>query len=171
MTTIEEITTRLGEALNMDQMHKLLPDTHIIPYPELKRFKSLKELLGQHNRAVILYLLASNYGHWTLIMRRKDGVVECFDSLGKFVPDGELRIASEYSGNKPELLRLIASEKPMPKVAYNDVPIQKWSPSVKTCGRHVVARAQFPHLDEFQYVKMLKKQGVPDMVVCRIPSP
>lgn len=160
----KETRRRLGEALDFAQMKAWLPDTNVVAYPELKKFKSLKSLLGKHNRAVVLYLLQPTYGHYTLIQRRPDGV-ELWDSLGVFKPEGELPLT--IHPERTLLLKMILKENPKAKVYYNDHPLQTMDPRIKTCGRHVIMRAMFPHLTEDEYAAMLKRKGNPDVVVAK----
>jgi len=125
-------------------------EPNMIAYEELSRYKTVDELL-KNDMCIILYQWKNGYGHWTCIMRRGQ-VIEHFDSYGLF-PDKELSMGdkkmNEILGQKfPRLAEmLIASPY---TIHFNHHCFQ--GDKSQTCGRWVLFRLWFKHVDEYSFI-------------------
>jgi hypothetical protein len=135
----------ISSPLDDQTLREYLPNAKIIPYDELKNYKTIEELLpNPKDYAIILYLLESpTSGHWTCILRDdKRGTIEHFDSY-RVYPDKELnwidcKTRKELGVNCPYLSKLY--DKTKKKVVYNNVKYQSDNSQIQTCGRHCVWR-------------------------------
>lgn len=146
-----------------------------ITYPELINYGSIDLLFGKYHIILLLYVNNEDEGdiegHWcllTLVNRNGNKICEFLDPYGYF-PDDELCFYSakwrEESGQDKKLLTKLLydfSLIPNHKIYYNEVPFQKESATINTCGRWIAIRGHFYKvpLEEFQkYFKQLKKDG------------
>jgi hypothetical protein len=143
-------------------------------YPNLKKYKSIDQLLGPHKACVLLYETKQDYGHYVCVMKQGNNKYEFFDPYGD-KPDGELKFIPEnfreVSGQEyPHLCYLLY--KSGGSVEYNDHKLQKKSQDVSTCGRHVACRINFRDTPLEEYVKRLKgvRGMTPDEVVTVLTS-
>ena len=142
---------------NSDILKLLHGQIKIITYTDLTNIKDIDELLNPFDAVVILYLTSQNYGHWVLLFKQKPKLLSFFDSYGKF-PDEELKFVPQYfrkvsKQDYPHLVSLLfkaMSEKKY-NVEFNEYQYQQNGSDFKTCGRHVVTRYLFKHLDNQQY--------------------
>jgi hypothetical protein len=140
----------------------------IIEYGELAKAKSLKEVLGKHGAAIILYLTRKGYGHWTAIFRVNKNTVEFFDPYG-LVPDEELGFISdnfrrESNQDVPHLTALMAASRD--KIIYNQYPLQKLRKSTSTCGRWCGLRIALRKMPLANFVGLFEGQSFePDWYV------
>jgi len=138
----------------------------LLQYPELANYKDITELLPKKlSVAVILLETAQNTGHWTCLVRT-DNIIYYFDSYG-VRPDGEFRfidpqIRSELN-EKPFLSNLLNMAKQQGfTIDFNKAKLQSKSPTVNTCGKHVLAFVNAvlngSTLNEYvNYLKAIKK--------------
>lgn len=150
--------------LGDDDIKFYLPDAKIITYSDLKKYKSIDELLPNNKSyAIILYEYEKNKGHWTCIMKYCD-TIEFFDSLADCgAPDSELKWNSAETNkklgyNKPYLTNLL--KKSNYDVIYNKLKLQKENKKdiINTCGRHCVFRIlnmRDKNMDLLAYLKFL----------------
>jgi hypothetical protein len=149
----------MDKALSSDEINEALGGkTKIITYDKLKDYKSINELLKPFGNVVILYLNDKNFGHWTCLFKNKEGNIEFFDSYGlpmdqelRFIPD-ELR--EQLNQTKPILSNLLLKQKK--KIIYNNHKLQKLSPKVNTCGRHVITRLLMKNMNIDDYNKFIR---------------
>ena len=131
-----------NKALSDDDIMKIMNrKTNLISYPEITQYRDIDDMLID-GRCVILYCSKENFGHWTCIFKRKDGL-HFFNSYGNLesktdgYPDAFLKYINEKfrvesHQNYPYLLKLM--EKSPYELHYNDYKYQKLSKDVKTCG-------------------------------------
>lgn len=145
-----------------DLRHILGDDISIHNYPELEGMNSINQLFDAKGRAILLFPNASpTVGHWTALLRRRDGSIEFFDPYGdppESAKGGLSRSKLEaFDIETPELTRLLkASGRP---VYYNTYPFQKDRADVATCGRHAAVRLLYAPLTLDQYADTLDKSG------------
>lgn len=161
MNTIKQIEKiPMGD----DDIREVLPDAKIITYPQLKKYKSITQLLKKPKDYVfILYLDSPNSGHWVGLLRYDDKI-EVFDSYGKKI-DNPLKWTSleeELSlGIDDKYLTNLLDNSSLP-VFYNNVDYQSQSSTIQTCGRHALNRIlkmlknNMNGNDYFKYMKKLK---------------
>jgi hypothetical protein len=104
-----------------------------------------------------------------MIFKRRGGNYECFDSLG-YKPDSELKfIPQDFRVSSGQdhtwILQLLKDQE---SVDYNELPLQKTSRDISTCGRWCALRMKFSnmHIDDFQ--EWVKDQGIDDDVLCEL---
>lgn len=144
----------IASPLGDDDIKKYLPDAKIMKYTDLKKFKTIEELLPSNKSyAIILYENQKNKGHWVTIMRYNDkkrgDLIEFFDSLaddGK--PDSQLNWVSnetnKFLGQGKPILTPLLNSSNLP-VIYNKFKFQsegnkRDGNSINTCGKHCVFR-------------------------------
>lgn len=94
---------------------------------------------------VILYQVERDYGHWTLLHRVR-GSIEFFDSYG-FKPDKEFEFIPENMQQPKYIARMLCSIIDREPVSYNQYHLQERKRGVNTCGRWVVVRQMFSHVN------------------------
>lgn len=129
---------------------------NLVLYPDIYKYNSIDELLGQHQAAIILFESQPNYGHWVSIFRNNDDI-EFFNSYGGY-PDGTLKHIDEKfrkksHQDKPYLTYLLVNSKY--NLHMNPYGFQKHQKDVKTCGRHAAIRLLFRELSSDEYKNML----------------
>jgi len=137
-----------------------LPDTRIVMYNELPKYKNIEELLPTpKSHFVLMYQDSPSTGHWVGVLRLGN-TIEMFDSYGNY-PDKDLNWVSEEKRHNigidgKYLSRLFNKTKL--KVVYNTEPYQAKGNEVATCGRHVIFRILNSDLDLKKYHKFIKSE-------------
>ncbi len=139
---------------NVDINNALGGLTKVIRYADLKKFKTIEDLLKKFGNAVILYPSESDAnGHWTCVFygisEKGQKILEFFDPYG-FSIDKEFDLTEH---KRPHYLAKLLYKSNYP-VAYNNHRFQKMKPNVNTCGRHVINRILYSHLTLKQYNKL-----------------
>lgn len=132
----------MDKALNNAEMGLLLPNTRVLRYRDLFRFKNIEKALSPGGSMALLYPADSeNDGHWVgifyTINNKGKKVIEFFDPYG-ISPDLEFREAPQFEQTQRHLAYLL-SRAHLP-IVYNEHKIQSRNPDISTCGRHVVNR-------------------------------
>lgn len=139
---------RVGEALSDADIRGHLPEAKILKYSELSKSATLFDVLPLvRDYCFILYEDSVNRGHWTVISRPEDGVVEYFDSYGGPV-DAPLRWTCRerrvgLGEGRPWLSILLEDalrDELVDSVVYNKRKYQSDSHAVANCGRWCVLR-------------------------------
>lgn len=137
-------------------------DAKIIPYHELKNYRTMDELLPKPKDAVmLLYENSPMNGHWCCLTKNK-GEISFFDPYGEIV-DKQLQY-SNYSqkrveGGADQSLHQLLSTSRLP-VYFNDYKYQRDGGDVNTCGRHTINFIRYNQrhgLDLEDYNEMMKK--------------
>lgn len=118
------------QALSDDDIRSVFPDISIVPYNSLKHISDINQILGKDPIFLFYDHNGTNYGHWTLLFRNKQGI-NFFDSYGGKPDDFDNRV--------PDLVRLLHDSKE--PVNYNEFPYQQLNTEV--CGRYCIIRACF----------------------------
>lgn len=138
-------------------------------YCNINKYKSLDDLLGSYQGCIILYMTNFNYGHWVLVYRRGDNIVEFFNSYGGRPDDDLKHIKKKFrdasNQNYTYLLKLLC-EAPE-EIHFNQYKFQKRGKEVQTCGKWCIVRLLFGNLDIDQFHKLFKGLDG-DRVVCII---
>lgn len=143
---------------------------NLIVYEDLKKYKSIDDLLYPYGSAIILYEYDRNnnesYGHYVCLNRLPSGEIEHFDSL-LYKPDQELKMIPESikrktRQNKAYLAKMLFDSKY--PISYNHYKLQ--SDKTATCGRWAGLRCLLKKLtlDEFADLFMNRKYS-PDVLV------
>lgn len=123
---------------------------YIVKYSELDDYEKIEQLLPKEKDfKIILTEQELNNGHWTAIMRYKDGkkdVIEYYNSYGS-KPSYELgfisKIKNAFLGQDEKHLNQLLNrtlKENKYDIIYNKTKFQKYSPSIQTCGRWCVLR-------------------------------
>ena len=161
-------------------------DAKIIPYHELKNYRTMDDLLPKpKDAAMLLYENSPMNGHWVCLTKNK-GEISFFDPYGEIV-DKQLQY-SKYSqkrveGGADQSLHQLLSTSKLP-VFFNDYKYQRDGGDVNTCGRHTINFIRYNQrhgLDLEDYNEMMKKtqkqSGLPydelisKMVPIYLPNP
>jgi hypothetical protein len=142
-----------------DLYHLLGSSYNLVLYPELNKYNSIDELLGNKNACILHFTTRHNYGHWACFWKLNSRTVSFFNSYGGY-PDDALSFipkdfAAENHENYPYLSRLL-DHSPY-RLTYSATKYQKHSPDIKTCGRHVAVRLMLRDKTDGQYFNFIKK--------------
>jgi len=128
------------QSMDNEDIHHYLPKARLILYNDLKKYKTIEQLLPKHKSFIILLypVTSETNGHWT-VLTRFDNVIEYFDSYG-LMPDIPFNWdTSNFRDNKKYLTKLL--NKTNLKVVFNDISFQsKRDTMIATCGAFAVFR-------------------------------
>lgn len=132
---------------NFDILNALDQKCNLVSYPQIKKFKTIDQLLGKYKKCVILYLSDANYGHWTCIYEHNN-VIYFFDSYGN-IPNDQLKwipkgLNKSLEQDHKHLIKLLYDSGK--KIEYNEHPLQKSGRGINTCGKWVIFRLKYPFL-------------------------
>lgn len=149
------LRSKEARSLSDDEMHQLLPGVPIHDYRDLANVTSVEDLVtpASASRPGIGILFfpetesgSETSGHWLgLILRPEQGVLETFDPYGGAAADPWVKdhVFSRGQANRvaigAPLLAHLAHNARL-RLVSSHVDLQRPSPDVNTCGRHVVAR-------------------------------
>jgi hypothetical protein len=156
-------TNMLVYPLNGFEMQFLNPNTKLITYDKLNNINTVRELFGNHNAVIILYLLKSkSEGHWVCLFKNHIGI-NFFDSYGH-APDYQIdnltpKQRKEYNEKAQRLHEILRFE----NVKYNNRKIQ--SKGTMTCGCFVSHRLHHSYMDNSEYRRHFFNGKIPDKVV------
>lgn len=168
-TGVGLIKDEVGRALSGAEIDKLLPGITVITYPELARISQLESLLDNPQQAAAILFVTKaedglNEGHWLALFRRGDGKVIFFDPYGKmpdthrsWLPADKLKRLGEKAPLLMPLIRDFGARGG--EVLASDLPVQASSPSIATCGRHVIMRLKNRDISDDDYLRMITKGG------------
>lgn len=129
---------------------------NIMTYDELEELNTIDDVLGPHDKAVILYSTSESYGHWVCLWKHEN-TINFFDSYGyfpdderKFIPEAYLKL--KY--NKiPHLTALLYKCKY--PIRYNEYKLQ--NETTHTCGRWCIVRLLLDNLNEHDFYNVFKQ--------------
>lgn len=146
-------------------------NANVMNYRQLKKYDNINDALGSHGALVLLYESEINFGHWTLVFRAPDGVIEHFDSYG-YKPDQELmqipeKFKKKYYDGIPHLTYLLYKcEEP---IRFSQYALQ--GKNTNTCGRWVAIRLLSRDINENEFKKLMTigiKPINPDLFVTMV---
>ena len=149
------------------EVAKLLPDTTIVTYSELKYINDINKLLGKNKQFVVLYQETEMTGHWTCVFAYGN-TLTFFDSYGLPVDSLQLKGVPEnviISQNEDKsYLKILMNKSGYKIINHNDTRYQ--GKNVSTCGRHVVVRLYMKKLNNGKYKDFIFSFDVkPDILV------
>jgi hypothetical protein len=130
----------------------------VMIYKELKKCKTIDEVLHPYNRVCILYNWTPSVGHWTCLFK-KDNTIYFFDSFGS-IPDGKTNYGQipknirNHMGLEYKYLTKLLYESPY-EIDYNPMPIQDIKSS--TCGRYCALRLALYDMTTEDFNKLFSK--------------
>lgn len=137
------ILKKIDSPTDEDYLKNNTPNSKVLTYNQLTNYKDIDALFGDKNIIYLLYESIKNYGHWCLLMKRKNGNIEFFDSYGIF-PDQELKFSNKLFRikNNMTLPHLTALLYKCPyHIEYNNYKLQSKNNNVATCGKWCLIRA------------------------------
>lgn len=168
-TGIGLIKDEEGRALSGAEIDHLLPGITVLTYPDLAKVAQLETLLDNPQQAAaILFVTRSadgvNEGHWLALFRRADGKVLFFDPYGKmpdthreWLPAAKLRALGEKAPLLMPLIREFGARGG--EVLASDIAVQSSSPSIATCGRHLIMRLKNRDISDDEYLRLISSGG------------
>jgi hypothetical protein len=150
------------------------PETIVITYDQLAKYKSLEQMFNKTNSYAILYREDIDYGHWVALTRDRFKNVCFFDSYGEF-PDSQQRftwdINDELGQDTNYLSRLLLDYHDRGyHVDYNEIPFQKDHENIATCGRYVALRCRLHKMTCTEFQRWLLHYKFPDLAVTRLTN-
>ncbi len=131
----------------------------IVTYKDIYNYETIDELLDPYGVVVILYEVKPNSGHWTILFKRNDDIIEFFDSYGAVI-DSELKFIKEkYRDQLKEnhtYLSYLVYKSPY-ELDYNPYKFQKYKNNINTCGRWVILRYALREFDIDEFYKIMKQ--------------
>jgi hypothetical protein len=137
---------KLAHMMSNDDLLVYLPDVkeNLITYKELKKFKTMEQLLEKPNfdYKILLIETQRNQGHW-VCLAKKDDTVYWFDSYGQD-PHENINMVSScvrrmLGQENDEIKRLYKSAREEGfRVEENDFQFQADKPNINTCGRWIL---------------------------------
>jgi hypothetical protein len=144
-------------SLSDEDLRQLLNTTNVVPYPDLKKYRTLEDALDDQGRLIVLYLTSPQEGHWCCLWRGDDGV-HYFDPYGKRPEEPKTWLTRNQNWSlgqaSNELMRLLKGCGC--PVYYNKISYQSENPDINTCGRHVASRLIMKDLSDKQYYDIVK---------------
>jgi hypothetical protein len=154
----------MNQPLNDKEMLKLVEnEARLITHDQIKNFKNIDDLLGEHGACIILYITkifpdGSCYGHWCCLFRAgwRDDTISFFDPYGE-EPDFSLNYmtpeAIQKYGQEPILSKMLKDSGY--RVVYNTAPLQKHQENNAICGRLTGLRLQFKDFDGNEFADIM----------------
>lgn len=138
---------KIYKPLSGTDIIKWIPNVNLMKYKQLKEYTSLPRL-----PLVLLYEIKDSFGHWVILFETPEGI-EHFDSYG-YKPDDEFSfIPTNFKPDNKYLLDMLSKRD---DVNYNQYIFQKKG-HIATCGRWVILRYLFRHLNIDQFADMIIK--------------
>ncbi len=152
------MNSKINYALSGRDLSDLFDDKiKIVNYTDLRKCRSIKELLEPYNRTIILYESKDYWGHWCCIWKFNNEI-HFFDSFSTF-PDEQIKnINSNYRikkyGKIPHLTYLLY-KCDLP-IRYNNYKLQQYGKNINTCGRWVAFRLMCYFMNEDEFYNLFK---------------
>lgn len=135
--------------------------TRIIRYKDLKKVKSIDNLLVNNSCVIFIENNISEIGHWVCIVKRGN-IISYFDSYGR-IPDHEIYDDSNPIHYLSDLLYNCKYD-----LEYNEYCYQRQRTA--TCGRHVIVRIIMKDKTLEEYHELMKVMKNDDYFVTLITS-
>lgn len=147
---------------------------NIIEYENLPKYSHIDDLFkGSNVNYCVLFIPENekeNSGHWTCIIKHKNGQYEYFDSYKDYPPDSEMKwlskqLKNELHFDRPFLHDLFVHSG-VSHITVNHYPFQSQKRGINTCGDHACSRLLHSDLTLEQYWNTIKKSKLsPDVYV------
>jgi hypothetical protein len=152
-----------------DIMNAMDGKTRIVLYRDLKKYRSVEELLKPYGNCVILYETAPNTGHWVALLKIPPNKtcpntnLEFFDSYGKSVDTQKEYISDSFlntSGQERDTLsELLLKSNPNYLLSYNQHKYQRFAENIKTCGRWCLLRIICANLNLAEFNRLINESA------------
>lgn len=140
----------------LDVLNLLDNKVNVVIYKDLKKFKSIDQLLEPYNCCIILYESKPKFGHWCSIIKYGNNI-EYFNPYGGDIDNSLDNIDNNFKKNSnqdyPYLSKLFVDSNY--NLHFNEFKFQKRNNNVNTCGRHCVVRCYFKNYDIYEYKDIL----------------
>ncbi len=139
---------------------------NLVIYHDLHKYSNVDEILEPFGACFILFESKPRYGHWCLLFKVNENMVEFFNPYGGFPDDSLDSISKSFkrqsNQDKPYLSRLLLNSRYI--LSYNEYDFQKRENNIKTCGRWCSVRLVCRNLTLNQFAKLFKNNNGDDMV-------
>lgn len=147
-------------------------EVNVMSYDEIADCNDIEDVLGEHDKCVILYKTKQNYGHWTCLYRNGQGI-NYFDSYGEMVNDPLNYVPKwlhqELGQDHKHLIQLLLDSNE--EVHYNNHKLQSDRAGVNTCGRWCCIRLMYPEITVDEFGKMFKRKKLkPDDIIVKLTN-
>lgn len=178
---MDKLKYDLAYALSDQDIRRLNPRTKLILYEDVKKYKTIDQLLAPYDSVIILYewqrTKDASIGHYITVNRVNNGIVEHFDSYA-IKPDKELEQLKDapqafkrMTGQDNKYLLDLYLKSPHP-ISYNHYPLQSLSDEISTCGRFCVIRSLYRYMPLEDFAKIfLNKRDSPDVIAVQLTQP
>lgn len=179
----------LSYSLSDQDIYKLNPNTKLILYEDIQRFRDIDHLLYPFESVIILYewqrTRDASIGHYITVNRvpappdpsdpkRLRMCIEHFDSYA-IKPDKELDQLRDESpafkrmtGQDQKYLLHLYARSRYP-ISYNHYPFQSLAEGVSTCGRYAVLRSKLKHMPLDEFAKLfIGQRKSPDQIAVEL---
>ncbi|KKL59567.1 hypothetical protein LCGC14_2214020 [marine sediment metagenome] len=137
-------------------VRKFLPNANMLIYSQFIKITNINQLFKDQNYMFIMYRSKINFGHWTVLIKRKN-ILEFFDPYGCMI-DSELswipKDLRKRFGQSKKLLTRLLIDSPF-KIHYSQFKFQ--GPDSMTCGRWCLLRCILRDLNENQFHALINK--------------
>jgi len=170
---LAELRREEKEALSDSDIQRLVGPTRIVTYPTLADARDFAEVpFDVRGRLFILFLTEDQFtGHWQLLHKPQEGVVELFDSYGGVdTPFSWLNATEERALGETEhhVSRLLKdAQRRGYRVQVSPVALQR-KHGTSTCGKFCCVRAMLHDWPLANFIALLQSSGDPDLFVTAV---
>lgn len=137
------LTEKPHSLTDIEMRRYLNNKVNLVMYSDIHKYKSIDELLGKHDRCIILYIWRQNennqsQGHWISVCKTKDNKLRFTDSFGAIVdkPIEKLTMKDRKRFNQDyKYLSDLLINSPY-ELEYNEKPIQNHKSNL--CGYYTI---------------------------------
>jgi hypothetical protein len=126
-------------------------------YEDLDKYESIEQVFNEWKATIILYETMKNFGHWTLLLKHSNNILEFFDPYGLNV-DEELNFNNNFyvrthnNIQVPHLSYLI--NKSGYELITNKKKLQQFLEHINTCGRWCSGRVILRDVPLIEFQKL-----------------
>ena len=169
--TYNDLLRKMEIPLSDSDILNMIPNLKLIMYEDLDKYENIQQLLPKKIDYVVIFVKVKymNSGHWICLLRQNKHIT-FFDSYGYRVdkqllwsPKSVRKVLHQTIPYLSYLLNLALEDGF--KVTFNTIEYQDKSPSIATCGRHVVNRILYllkhpksTSYDYYHHMEELKKK-------------
>ena len=150
MSTTKEINEKMRSSLSDNDLRRYIPDILIIPYSELRHFRTIDQLLPNPIDYMVIHVAVDSFesGHWVSVFKRRaEKEIYFFDSYGYRVDKQLLFSKKQFrrilNQKYPHLSYLLNKALKTYKVYFNTFQYQSDNTDIATCGYWSIAFLKF----------------------------
>ena len=145
----------LSYAISDDDIIATTKINNIITYNQIKRFNDIDELLTNLKSCFLLFESSNNFGHWCLLFKNDNDLIEFFDPYGVFIENQKSYINDEKFKEPINYLSILLKKSPY-QISYNEFEFQDINNDiVGTCGKWCIIRYLNRDKDLYKFKDMI----------------